>query len=95
MRDCLLEIIMAEVMTKELTISKKKLQNLSPDELNELAETKINFIMQRLLESTEKIQQAETAANNTRDDSNYHFWNRTKKKVAATADALNVISVCF
>ncbi len=56
MRDCLWEIIMAEVMTKELTISKKRLQNLSPDELNELAETKINFIMQRLLESTEKIQ---------------------------------------
>lgn len=56
MRDCLLEIIMTEVMTKELTISKKKLQNLSPDELNELAETKINFIMQCLLESTEKIQ---------------------------------------
>lgn len=47
---------MAEVMTKELTISKKKLEKLSPDELNDLAETKANFIMQHLLESTEKIQ---------------------------------------
>lgn len=56
MRDCLLEVIMEEVMTKELTISKKKLEKLSPDELNDLAETKANFIMQHLLESTEKIQ---------------------------------------
>lgn len=56
MRNCLLEVIMEEVMTKELTISKKKLEKLSPDELNDLAETKANFIMQHLLESTEKIQ---------------------------------------
>lgn len=79
---------MEEVMTKELTISKNKLEKLSPDELNDLAETKANFIMQRLSESTEKIQEAETAANIARDDSNYYFWNRTKKKVVATADAL-------
>lgn len=73
---------------EELAIRKADIDRMSQSEMDAFVKEKAKFILEKINDSTAAIQKAKDAADFARDDSNFHWYNRTRKKAEYTANAL-------
>lgn len=73
---------------EELAVKKTDVDKMSQEEMNAFVKEKAKFILEKINNSTASIQRAKDATDYARDNSNFHWFNRTRKKAEYTANAL-------